>query len=59
MTTPDPYDDPPTPPWWEGIAALALLLAILFLFVAICTGCTCTLDGEAVARAIIIYRSEK
>ena len=57
------YDDennlPPPPPWWQA----PLIAALFFVFMAaaalFCSSCTCTLDGESVARAIIIYQSSK
>lgn len=56
------YDDPnqsTPPPWWQGplvAAAFFIVMTILCLF---CASCTCTLDGESVARAIIIYEAGK
>ena len=59
------YDDqidnppPPPPPWWQAILVAALFFAAMIAAVAFLTSCTCTLDGESVARAIIIYEAGK
>ena len=57
------YDDELTadapPPWWRGLLALILLIAAVVGLAVFCASCTCTLDGESIARAIIIYQSGK
>ena len=59
MNYDDENDQPPPPPWWQGplvAAAFFIAMTALCLF---CASCTCTLDGESVARAIIIYEAGK
>lgn len=57
------YDDemntPPPPPWWKPILVAAVFFAIMTGLCLFCASCTCTLDGESVARAIIVYQSGK
>ena len=57
------YDDdlndvPPPPPWWQGPLVFLAFIIFTFAVVSMCS-CTCTLDGESVARAIIVYQSAK
>ena len=54
------HDDTPPPPsnWW--VFGVILVFLVVFIFFALSvTSCTCTLDGESVARAIIVYQSGK
>ena len=55
------YDDenntPPPPPWWQGPLITVIFVLGLMALIAFCTSCTCTLDGESVVRAIIVYQS--
>ena len=54
----DQLDNPPPPPWWQGPLAFVAFVFGLPALIAFCTGCTCTLDGESVARAIVIYQTK-
>jgi len=53
---PDPLDTPPPPSNWRVFGTILAFLIGFIVFAMIVTGCTCTLDGESVARAIIIYQ---
>jgi len=55
-TEPDPLDTPPPPSNWRVFGTILAFLIGFIVFAMIVTGCTCTLDGESVARAIIIYQ---
>lgn len=52
-------DTPPPPSGWRVTAVIALFAIAFTAFAMFCTSCTCTLDGESVARAIIVYQSGK
>jgi len=55
----DELDTPPPPNGWR-VAAVVVGFALAFVaFAMFLTSCTCTLDGESVARAIIIYEAGK
>ena len=53
----DQIDNPPPPPWWQGPLVTLGFILVIFAVVLMCS-CTCTLDGESVARAIIIYQTK-
>lgn len=50
---------PPPPPWWQAPLVAFLFFVFMSAFAIFCSSCTCTLDGESVARAIIVYQSGK
>ncbi len=57
------YDDemntPPPPPWWQAPLVAVLFFVVMAALAIFCSSCTCTLDGESVARAIIVYQAGK
>ena len=55
----DDLNDPKPPSNWRVAAAIVAFVVGFVIFAMFCTSCTCTLDGESVARAIIIYEAGK